>query len=117
MAIILDLFKIYPIKFMSTLPFLYVDFAGFCASDLLESFDFIFRYLKCDLQEFDLSEIGCKFDVMLIEPPLEAYQRSNGVVYDKYWSWDEVIKLINDDIQSVCPCKDHNVTFFPFSKE
>lgn len=26
---------------------------------------------------------------MLIEPPLEEYQRS-GAVYDKYWSWDEV---------------------------
>uniref|UniRef100_A0A8W8JI01 N(6)-adenosine-methyltransferase non-catalytic subunit METTL14 n=1 Tax=Magallana gigas TaxID=29159 RepID=A0A8W8JI01_MAGGI len=49
-------------------------------------------YLKCDLQEFDLSEIGCKFDVMLIEPPLEEYQRS-GAVYDKYWSWDEIENL------------------------
>ncbi|XP_048763135.1 N6-adenosine-methyltransferase non-catalytic subunit-like [Ostrea edulis] len=50
-------------------------------------------YLKCDLQEFDLGEIGCKFDVMHIEPPLEAYQRSTGAVYDKYWSWDEIERL------------------------
>lgn len=59
-----------------------------------------FRYLKCDLQEFDLSEIGCKFDVMLIEPPLEEYQRS-GAVYDKYWSWDEVYKYTVDILYSV----------------
>ncbi|XP_062611864.1 N6-adenosine-methyltransferase non-catalytic subunit-like [Saccostrea cucullata] len=50
-------------------------------------------YLKCDLQEFDLGELGCKFDVMFVEPPLEEYQRSTGAVYDKYWNWDEIERL------------------------
>lgn len=37
---------------------------------------------------------------MLIEPPLEEYQRS-GAVYDKYWSWDEVYKYTVDILYSV----------------
>ena len=55
------------------------------------------RYMKCDLQEMELSELDCKFDVILLEPPLEEYQRSQGMVFDKYWSWDEVVtsKILN----------------------
>ena len=49
-----------------------------------------FRYLKCDLETFDLRDLESKFDVILIEPPLEEYQRSLGVTYDKYWGWDMV---------------------------
>jgi len=48
------------------------------------------RYLKCDLETFDLRDLESKFDVILIEPPLEEYQRTLGVTYDKYWSWDMV---------------------------
>ena len=48
------------------------------------------RYLKCDLDTFDLRDLECKFDVILIEPPLEEYQRTLGVTYDRYWSWDAV---------------------------
>jgi len=48
------------------------------------------RYLKCDLETFDLRDLESKFDVILIEPPLEEYQRTLGVAYDKYWSWDMV---------------------------
>ena len=48
------------------------------------------RYLKCDLDTFDLRDLESKFDVILIEPPLEEYQRTLGVTYDKYWSWDMV---------------------------
>ncbi|KAL5018221.1 hypothetical protein ScPMuIL_003943 [Solemya velum] len=50
-------------------------------------------YLKCDLRQFDLSELDSKFDVILIEPPLEEYQRTRGAVYDTYWSWDEIERL------------------------
>lgn len=50
-------------------------------------------YLKCDLETFDFNDLDCKFDVILIEPPLEEYQRSHGVVHDKYWSWDEIERL------------------------
>lgn len=47
-------------------------------------------YLCADLRTFDLNELDSKFDVILIEPPLEEYHRMNGAVFDQYWSWDEV---------------------------
>ena len=47
-------------------------------------------YLKCDLETYDLRDVNCKFDVILVEPPLEEYQRSVGLNREKYWSWDEV---------------------------
>lgn len=50
-------------------------------------------YLKCDLETFDLRDLESKFDVILIEPPLEEYQRTLGVTYDKYWGWDMIEKL------------------------
>lgn len=50
-------------------------------------------YLKCDLDTFDLRDLDSKFDVILLEPPLEEYQRTIGVTYDKYWSWEEIEKL------------------------
>ncbi|XP_066584762.1 N6-adenosine-methyltransferase non-catalytic subunit isoform X3 [Prorops nasuta] len=36
-------------------------------------------YLKTDLFSYNLKELNCKFDVILIEPPLEEYQRTCGV--------------------------------------
>ena len=53
----------------------------------------IFRYLKCDLEAFELSELDSRFDVILLEPPLKEYQRAQGAVFDKYWDWDEVCYL------------------------
>lgn len=47
-------------------------------------------YLKADISSFKLADLQTKFDVILIEPPLEEYNRMNGAVYDKYWSWPEV---------------------------
>ena len=32
-------------------------------------------YLQCDLKTFDLTRIGTKFDVILIDPPWEEYRR------------------------------------------
>ncbi|XP_060577656.1 N6-adenosine-methyltransferase non-catalytic subunit-like [Ruditapes philippinarum] len=55
-------------------------------------------YMKCDLEMFELSELGCPFDVILLEPPLQEYQRAQGAVFDKYWDWDEIERL---DIPSV----------------
>lgn len=49
-----------------------------------------YSYKKCDLEVFELSELGCQFDVILLEPPLHEYQRAQGAVFDKYWEWDEV---------------------------
>ena len=36
-------------------------------------------YLKCDLENYDLKQLNTKFDVILIEPPLEEYSRTYGV--------------------------------------
>lgn len=50
-------------------------------------------YLKADLETFDLKKIGQKFDVILIEPPLEEYARSYGVSNVKFWDWDKIMAL------------------------
>ena len=53
-------------------------------------------YFKCPLTtnnstDFPLNDyIGCEFDVILIEPPLQEYQSINGVHFDKFFTWDEV---------------------------
>lgn len=47
-------------------------------------------YLKSDLRNFNLKDIGSKFDVILVEPPLEEYQRSLGVTNVDFLSWDQV---------------------------
>nr|CAG4642554.1 EOG090X07CF [Evadne anonyx] len=50
-------------------------------------------YLKCDLNTFNMKDLGCKFDVILIEPPLEEYQRSLGVTNVDFWSWDQIMEI------------------------
>ncbi|KAK2726365.1 N6-adenosine-methyltransferase non-catalytic subunit-like [Artemia franciscana] len=50
-------------------------------------------YLKCDLRTYDLKRLGSKFDVILIEPPLEEYQRSRGVTNIDFWNWDQINNL------------------------
>lgn len=49
--------------------------------------------LKCDLMNYDLKNLNCKFDVILIEPPLEEYQRTMGVTNMQFWSWDQIMNL------------------------
>jgi len=52
-------------------------------------------------------DVGSEFDVILIEPPLHEY-RSNGVHFNKYFSWDEVLiiktksGLVQLSFNSVC---------------
>ncbi|XP_064617585.1 N6-adenosine-methyltransferase non-catalytic subunit-like [Liolophura sinensis] len=55
-------------------------------------------YLKTDLDTFDLQDLRIKFDVILVEPPLEEYNRAQGAVFDTYWNWDQIESL---DIASV----------------
>ncbi|KXJ18842.1 N6-adenosine-methyltransferase non-catalytic subunit [Exaiptasia diaphana] len=57
-------------------------------------------YLRADLMTYDVAELDCKFDVILIDPPLEEYQRRDaGVSFNwKPWSWDEIMKL---DVEEV----------------
>lgn len=47
-------------------------------------------YLKTDLLSYNLKELNCKFDVILIEPPLEEYQRTCGATNVQLWNWDQV---------------------------
>lgn len=56
-------------------------------------------YLKCDLrQPGQLRQLDCKFDVILVEPPLEEYQRTQGVTKTKFWSWDNIMQLEIEDV-------------------
>jgi len=51
-------------------------------------------YLKTDLHTFSLSSLPVKFDVILVEPPLEEYQRSRGVTGDiECWPWEQIMNL------------------------
>ncbi|XP_035776345.1 N6-adenosine-methyltransferase non-catalytic subunit-like [Anopheles albimanus] len=54
-------------------------------------------YLRADLKTFDLKTLGTKFDVILIEPPLEEYARGGAAVAAgaprNFWSWDEILAL------------------------
>lgn len=56
-------------------------------------------YLQADLKRLDLKSLGGKFDVMLIEPPLEEYARGGAGVAGgasgarQFWSWDEILAL------------------------
>ncbi|CAI8048523.1 N6-adenosine-methyltransferase non-catalytic subunit, partial [Geodia barretti] len=56
-------------------------------------------YLQTDLKSFDLSGLGVKFDVMLVEPPLEEYQRrASGVNFSwSPWEWEEIMSLKLED--------------------
>ncbi|XP_022753166.1 methyltransferase-like protein 1 isoform X2 [Durio zibethinus] len=54
-------------------------------------------YMKCGLREFELSPnfFGTKFDVILIDPPLEEYvHRAPGVAdHIEYWTFEEIMNL------------------------
>ncbi|XP_074598489.1 methyltransferase like 14 [Brevipalpus obovatus] len=55
-------------------------------------------YLHCDLRKFRLKDLNCKFDVILIEPPLEEYKRTRGVTNVDFWNWEELEKLAIEDV-------------------
>lgn len=55
-------------------------------------------YLKCDLETFDFRSIKSKFDVILVEPPLEEYQRTCGVAHTKFWSCEEIMRLEIEEV-------------------
>lgn len=54
-------------------------------------------YLKADLKTLDFKSLGTKFDVILIEPPLEEYARAApsvatvGGAARVFWNWDEIL--------------------------
>lgn len=55
-------------------------------------------YLQCDFNSFDLRELDCKFDVILVEPPLEEYLRTAGVTNIKFWTWEQIMKLEIEEV-------------------
>lgn len=54
-------------------------------------------YLKTDLKTLDVKTLGTKFDVILIEPPLEEYARAApsvatvGGAPRVFWNWDDIL--------------------------
>ena len=50
-------------------------------------------YLKSDLENYDLKQLDCKFDTIIIEPPLEEYSRAYGVTNTKFWEWEKIMAL------------------------
>lgn len=61
-------------------------------------------YLKTDLLSYNLKELNCKFDVILIEPPLEEYQRTCGATNVQLWNWDQVNKdhTLSQNNSTIC---------------
>ncbi|CAB3997047.1 alkaline phosphatase-like isoform X1 [Paramuricea clavata] len=57
-------------------------------------------YLQCNFEAFDLRELECKFDVILVDPPLEEYQRrGSGISHNwRPWAWEEIMKLEIEEI-------------------
>lgn len=55
----------------------------------------LFRYLQADPEHFDLQDLKTKFDVILLEPPLEEYYRESGISHtERFWTWDDVCMLV-----------------------
>lgn len=62
-----------------------------CESPSLVSCAGLNRYLQADIEAFDIRELTPKFDVILLEPPLEEYYRETGIAArEKCWTWDDV---------------------------
>lgn len=57
-------------------------------------------YMRCDLENFDVRELGSKFEVILIQPPLEEYRKQAGYPADsgKAYSWEEIMSLEIEEI-------------------
>lgn len=49
-------------------------------------------YIQCDLSTYDLRNVGNRFDVILIDAPLEEYQRrAPDVIFDhRPWTFDQI---------------------------
>lgn len=58
-------------------------------------------YLQADLKTYDLKSLGTKFDVILIEPPLEEYFRgTSSATPGNFLNWDEIKNLEIEAISS-----------------
>ncbi|KAL2082814.1 hypothetical protein ACEWY4_022632 [Coilia grayii] len=58
--------------------------------------------MQADLDAFDLRDLKCKFDVILLEPPLEEYYRESGIIAsERFWTWDDIMKLEIEEISDL----------------
>uniref|UniRef100_A0A3Q1APJ7 N(6)-adenosine-methyltransferase non-catalytic subunit METTL14 n=1 Tax=Amphiprion ocellaris TaxID=80972 RepID=A0A3Q1APJ7_AMPOC len=59
-------------------------------------------YLQADPEHFDLQDLKCKFDVILLEPPLEEYYRESGISHtERFWTWDDIMRLEIEEISAL----------------
>uniref|UniRef100_A0A3Q2WBR8 N(6)-adenosine-methyltransferase non-catalytic subunit METTL14 n=1 Tax=Haplochromis burtoni TaxID=8153 RepID=A0A3Q2WBR8_HAPBU len=59
-------------------------------------------YLQADPEHFDLKDLKCKFDVILLEPPLEEYYRESGISHtERFWTWDDLMRLEIEEISAL----------------
>lgn len=74
------------------------------------------RYLQADPEHFDLQDLKCKFDVILLEPPLEEYYRESGISHtERFWTWDDVrihVYLVCEGISAWCVVVSHSLFWF-----
>lgn len=65
------------------------------------------RYLQADPEHFDLRDLKCEFDVILLEPPLEEYYRESGISHtERFWTWDDVCMRIHLPHNYACTASD-----------
>lgn len=66
-----------------------------------------FRYLQADPEHFDLRDLKCEFDVILLEPPLEEYYRESGISHtERFWTWDDVRMRVRLPHDYACTASD-----------
>lgn len=53
-------------------------------------------YLQANLRTFDLNELKCQFDSIIVDAPLEEYKTT--ATNEDYWNWDDIMRL---DIESI----------------
>ncbi|XP_028832126.1 N(6)-adenosine-methyltransferase non-catalytic subunit METTL14 [Denticeps clupeoides] len=59
-------------------------------------------YLQADMDVYDLRNLKSKFDVILLEPPLEEYYRESGIIAnERFWTWDDIMKLEIEEISDL----------------
>lgn len=70
--------------------------------DLIASTNTPPMYLQADPDSFDLRDLKCQFDVILLEPPLEEYYRESGTTAtERVWTWDDIMKLEIEEISDL----------------
>lgn len=58
------------------------------------------------MEAFDIRELKLKFDVILLEPPLEEYYRETGITAnEKCWTWDDVSVFLALERFSYMSCR------------